>query len=137
MTVSLRRMISVVPAVGVSVAPKLICPICSPAYAAILGALGLGFLTQTRYLFVLNLGLLAVSEFWLLFRAKPRNGYGPAFVGLGAAALVLAGKFARNSIPMLWTGIVMLLAAAVWHSLPCRRADSCSHCDEVTSEIQR
>lgn len=136
MAMSLRRMISVVPAIGVSVAPKLICPICWPAYAAILGALGLGFLAQTRYLFVLNLGLLALSEFWLLSHAKSRNGYGPAFVGLGAAVLVLAGKFVQNSILILWTGIVMLLVVAVWHSLPSRRAASCSHCDEQTSEIR-
>ena len=36
-----------VPGVGVSMLPKVICPVCSPAYAAVLSSLGLGFLVTT------------------------------------------------------------------------------------------
>jgi len=123
---SLRRVLGIVPAIGVSMAPKLICPLCWPAYAAVLGVLGLGFLAQTRYLLALNLGFLVFSEFWLLFRAKAGKGYGPACVGFAAAAAVLAGKFVLNSNPVLWIGILMLLAASIWHSWPSQRAASCS-----------
>jgi hypothetical protein len=83
---------------------------------------------------LLNLGLLAFSEFWLFFRAKSRNGYGPASVGLTASVLVLAGKFVMNSNLTLWTGAAMLLAAAIWHSLPSRLAATCLECGKA-SEI--
>ena len=34
----------------VSLLPKVICPMCSPAYAAVLSSVGLGFLVSTAYL---------------------------------------------------------------------------------------
>jgi hypothetical protein len=35
----------------VALIPKLSCPFCRPAYAAIASTLGLGFLVNARYLF--------------------------------------------------------------------------------------
>jgi len=39
-----------IPGVGVSLLPKLACPLCWPAYAGLLTSLGLGFLISAKYL---------------------------------------------------------------------------------------
>jgi hypothetical protein len=54
-----------VPGVGVSILPKVICPLCSPVYAAVLSSLGLGFLVSTTYLLhdSRSLAFLDVGQF--------------------------------------------------------------------------
>src|SRR5260370_27513328 len=42
------------PGIGVSLLPKLMCPACWPAYAAVLSSVGLGFLISTTYLLPLT-----------------------------------------------------------------------------------
>jgi hypothetical protein len=42
-----KRSVAMLPGIGVSLLPKLICPMCWPAYAGIVSALGLGFLIST------------------------------------------------------------------------------------------
>lgn len=49
------------PAVGVSLLPKFVCPLCSPAYAALLSSLGLGFLVSTTYLLPLTFVFLSLA----------------------------------------------------------------------------
>lgn len=46
-----KRAAVAIPAVGVSLLPKLACPMCWPAYAGALSALGLSFLISRTYLF--------------------------------------------------------------------------------------
>ena len=58
-----RRVVAVLPGVGVSLLPKLTCPMCWPAYAGLLSAVGLGFLISSQYLlglFARPLGLFPV-----------------------------------------------------------------------------
>jgi len=50
-----------VPGVGVSLLPKVICPFCSPAYAAVVSSLGLGFLMDTTYLLPITVAFLALA----------------------------------------------------------------------------
>src|SRR4051812_22146874 len=68
-------------------------PACWPAYAGIVSALGLGFLVSAKYLLPLTALFLALTAFALGFRASLRHGYGPFWVGLLAAAVILTGKF--------------------------------------------
>ncbi len=65
-----------VPGVGVSLLPKLICPLCWPAYAGLLSTLGLGFLISTAYLFPLTAALLALAVASLAFRASVAGALG-------------------------------------------------------------
>src|SRR6266852_8551796 len=81
------------PAVGVSLLPKLVCPVCSPAYAALLSSLGLGFLISTRYLLPLTLLVLSLAVGALGVRSSTRWGRGPFWIGLAAASGVMIGKF--------------------------------------------
>ncbi len=64
------------PAVGVSLLPKLVCPVCSPAYAALLSSLGLG-LIATTYLLPITVGFLAVALAAVVFRASSRRAFCP------------------------------------------------------------
>src|SRR5437899_8557502 len=82
-----------VPGVGVSMLPKVICPFCSPAYAAVVSSLGLGFLLSTTYLLPLTVVFLAVAVGALAFRASSRRSLRPFWTGVLAASGVVAGKF--------------------------------------------
>ncbi len=77
------------PGVGASILPKLACPACWPAYAALLSSVGLGFLISTVYLLPMTVALLSLALGAIAFRAKQRNGYGPLLLGLLATAAVL------------------------------------------------
>lgn len=64
------------PAVGVSLLPKFVCPVCSPAYAALLSSLGLGFLISTRYLLPVTLVFLSLQSVHWAFDRRPAAGAG-------------------------------------------------------------
>src|SRR5258708_6404881 len=115
------------PGVGVSLLPKLMCPACWPAYSALLSSVGLGFLISTPYLLPLTVLFLAVAVGSLGFRASSRRGYGPFWVGVAAATLILVGKFYLESIPTAYAGVGLLIAASVWNTWP-RRATVVAVC---------
>lgn len=117
-----KRSLAVLPGVGVSLLPKLMCPMCWPAYAGIVSALGLGFLISTRYLLPLTAAFLAVTAVALGFRASRRHGYGPLWLGLVAAAVILSGKFYFDAAQATYAGVTLLIAASVWNSWPPRAA---------------
>lgn len=81
----LRAGLTLVPAIGVAMLPKLACPACWPAYAGFLSSLGLGFLIQTTYLLPLTIVFLLVAVAAFGFRTGRRRGYGPFLLGLVAA----------------------------------------------------
>ena len=117
------------PAVAVSLLPKVICPICSPAYAALLSSIGLGFLGSTAYLLPVTVVLLALAVGSLLFRASSRRGLGPFGIGLVAVACVLVGKFWLDSTAAGYVGVGMLIIASIWNAVPKRTAPNfCPEC---------
>jgi hypothetical protein len=111
------------PGIGVALLPKLICPVCWPAYAGVVSSAGLGFLIGTTYLLPVTAALLAVSAGALGFRARQRRGYGPLWIGMLAALLVLAGKFQLESVATIYAGIVLLVVASGWNIWPRRTID--------------
>ena len=44
------QLAALLPAIGAALLPKLTCPACWPAYAAVLSALGVSFVDYTPYL---------------------------------------------------------------------------------------
>jgi mercuric ion transport protein len=123
-----RQAVMALPGIGVSLLPKLMCPACWPAYAGIVSALGLGFLISAKYLLPLTVGFLAITAFALGFRASRRHGYGPLWVGLLAATVILAGKFYFDAEQATHAGVGLLVAASVWNSWPRRAAAFPSCC---------
>ena len=113
-----KRFAAVLPGVGASLLPKLTCPLCWPAYAGLLTTLGLGFLMSERYLFGITTIFLIVSVTALAFRYRDRRGITPALLGLAGAAAVLAGKFRFDSMPAMYAGLGVLIAASFWNSWP-------------------
>jgi len=99
-----REFAAVAPAVGASLLPSLTCPACWPAYASLLGALGLGFLSENKYLLGLNVAALLTSLIVLWLRAR-HAGYLPLAVASAAAIAILSGKFLLNSNLTNWTGL--------------------------------
>jgi len=118
MTPTLKQGLVALPGVGISLLPKLICPACWPAYAAVLSSVGLGFMISTTYLLPLTVLFLAVAVGSLGFGASRRRGLGPLWMGVAAAAVILGGKFYLESNPATYAGIGFLIVASVWSSWP-------------------
>ena len=106
------------PGLGISLLPKAVCPVCSPAYAALLSSLGLGFPVSARYLLPLTFLMLSVSVGTLAHRAFTGHGRGPFWIALFAAGCVLMGKFWFDSTTITYTGAGLLVAASVWNAAP-------------------
>jgi len=124
-----RSSLAAVPGIAFAFLPKLACPACWPAYAGLLSSLGLGFLLDKIYLLPLTAAFLLLAVGALAFRARTRRGYGPLALGLAAAVVVLAGKFAFGSHAAMYGGIALLVAASVWNAWPVRGQDAgCPAC---------
>ncbi len=121
-------MMSLLPAIGAAALPKLTCPACWPAYAGLLGALGLGFVDYTPWLLPLTLAFLGLTLGTLAWRAGARRGYAPLVLGIVASVLLAVGKFALDSDAALWTGVGLLVAASIWNGWPRPAASGCPAC---------
>jgi mercuric ion transport protein len=117
----------VLPGIGASVLPKLICPACWPAYAGLLSTAGLGFLISAAYLLPLTTVFLALAVAALGFRANTRHGYGPFQLGLIAATAILLGKFVRDSALLVYGAVGLLMLASAWNAWPRRNAPCCEN----------
>lgn len=99
------------PAIGTALLPKLTCPLCFPAYAAILSALGLEFVDYTPYLLPLTAAFLAVAVIVLALQTRRTGNVYPLLLGIAASAIVLTGKFHIDSEWLTIGGIALLVAA--------------------------
>ncbi len=114
-----------IPGVLVSLLPSIACPLCWPAYAALVSSLGLGFLASSTYLLPLTGVLLALALVGLGLQAK-NKGYGPLALGVVSAGTILPGKFLLASSAMTYAGAGLLVIASAWSLLPARPAVSAS-----------
>jgi len=128
-----RSSLATVPGIAFAFLPKLACPACWPAYAGLLGSLGLGFLLDPAYLFPLTAAFLVLAIGALAFRAPSRRGYGSFGAGLAAAVMVLVGKFVFESDVAMYGGIGLLIGASVWNAWP-KRKDSVGACPNCVQQ---
>jgi hypothetical protein len=124
------QLASLLPAVGAALLPKLTCPACWPAYAALLSALGVGFVDYTPYLLPFTLVFLAVTLAILAWR--PRRGYTPLALGLFAATIMLIGKFFFDSDIATYLGVAVLVGASTWNAWPTQNKTVCVRCKPVS-----
>ncbi len=101
------------PAVGTALLPKLTCPLCFPAYAAVLSALGLEFMDYTPYLLPLTAAFLAVAVVVLTVQTRRTGNFYSLLLGIVASAFVLIGKFQFESEWLTIGGILLLVAAVI------------------------
>lgn len=114
---------ALLPAIGAALLPKLTCPVCWPAYAAVLSALGVSFIDYTPYLLPLTMAFLAITLAMLAWR--PRRGYAPLVLGVVASAVVLVGKFLFDSDVAVYSGVALLVGASMWNAWPKKSVLSC------------
>ncbi|MEK7876313.1 MAG: hypothetical protein AAB325_09030 [Pseudomonadota bacterium] len=115
------------PAIGTALLPKLTCPLCLPAYAALLSALGLKFFDYTPYLLSLTLAFLAFALGALALHARRTGHWIALMTGVAAAAIVLLGKFTFEldwlntvGIGLLVIAILISMRRKASPTLPCR-----------------
>ncbi len=128
MNSTFKQTMAALPGIGVSLLPKLMCPACWPAYAGLVSTLGLSFLISAKYLLPLTVAFLALTALALGYRASRRHGYGPLWLGLIAAAVILTGKFYFDEAQATYAGVGLLVAASLWNSWPRRAAAAPSCC---------
>jgi len=115
---TMKQAMAALPAIGVSLLPKLMCPACWPAYAGVVSAVGLSFLISAKYLLPLTVVFLAITTVALGYRASRRHGYGPFWLGFLAAVVILMGKFFFDAELATYAGVGLLVAASIWNSWP-------------------
>ncbi len=116
-----RGWVTLVPALFLALLPRLACPCQLPAYAGLLGSLGLAFLMRTIYLVPLTATCLTLAVGGLAVGAKRRQGYAPFWVGLCAATLLMYGKFFVDWPSAVYAAIALLVAASLWNSWPSKK----------------
>lgn len=119
--------IAALPTIGAALLPKLTCPLCWPAYAALLGALGIGFVDYTPYLPAITVALLAVSLGSLAYLARRRRTVLPIIGGIAGAITLWLGRFVLESDHLTYAAIA-LLALAPWIPAPRPKTTACPAC---------
>ncbi len=122
------------PGVAVSLLPKLVCPMCWPAYAGLLSSVGLGFLISAAYLLPFTAGFLALALAAMGFRANSRHGYGPFLLGVVATVGVLLGTFWWKSKATMYGAVGLLVLASLWNTWPRRATSKEASCADCGSE---
>lgn len=125
----LQGMLAALPAIGTALLPKLACPVCWPAYTALLGVIGLGFVDYTPYLLPITAAFLLAVLALLWSQCRRSGRFLPFFIGVAASLAMLIGKFVLEQDIWTYGGVALLFAATL---LPSRRhsvaAISCPAC---------
>lgn len=122
--------LAALPALGAALLPALTCPACWPAYAGLLGALGLGFVDYTPYLLPGTLGLVGLAVAALGYQGYKNRRYAPLGLGLVGAVVLSLGKFVLLSDAATYGGMALLVGASLWNASPYGRLTTaaCTHC---------
>lgn len=116
---------SIGPGIGAAIMAKASCPLCYPAIGGFLSSIGLGFLFEGVYFYVLVSIFVSLSLFGLAFRAKSRRGYHPFWLGaVGVISGVIGRYFEIEAV--FYIGVTILIAASIWNIIP--KKEVCGAC---------
>lgn len=128
------------PTIAVALLPKVACPACWPAYAGLLGAVGLEGLLDERYLLPLTVGFVSLAVALATRRALQRAAvlrmafvvpdteaapsttsfvWRPVALTAIAGLAIVAGKFSVNSDLLLFGGVAGFITASYWGRRAC------------------
>ena len=126
------------PSLGIVFLPKLSCPACWPAYAAVMSSMGLGFAINSQWLLSLTVVFLLIALAALFYRAPERRGYRPFVLASLAAIALLIAKFQLENNVLMYSAIAVFLGAGIWNAWPKSMGQQalCPHCPNngVTSK---
>ncbi len=125
-----RHLLDGVLGIGVALLPKVTCPACWPAYAALLSTAGLGFLLSSGYLLGLTIVFLTITLLAFAHRARVHGRVGPLALACSAAAAIVLGKFLLDVAAAVYFGVSSLMVASVWNTWPRRRAAGACGCSD-------
>ncbi len=91
------------------------CPLCIPAFGALLASLGLGFALKVEVLKGLLIFFLAAALLSLGWSFKVYRNWKIFFLGLVGAALIYGGRYVWFNVVFMWSGAAMLIGASLWN----------------------
>lgn len=107
--------LALVPGTVLSILPSVTCPFCISAYAAVVSALGLGFVLNQRVLVPLIVVFLAIGILTIAWSTRSHKHLGPLVAsGIGSLAVV-AGRVVWHVPVALYVGAGMLVVASLWN----------------------
>ena len=98
-----------------AVLPSFTCPACLAAYAGVLSAAGLGFLLYEPLLRPLIAVFLFVNIGALAWTARSHRSLGPLAIGMLGTAVVAVRRLVFDLPWVLYVGVGVLAAAALWN----------------------
>ncbi|MFI5323348.1 MAG: hypothetical protein ACHQ6U_07415 [Thermodesulfobacteriota bacterium] len=119
-----------VAAVSVALLPKIACPICWPAYAGLLSAVGLGFLIRGTNLLIVSTIFLGLALTVFALRGRNRKNFMPFWLALIGVSLIIPGKFLLNRMIVFYAGTAFLTVAIMLDIWPLNKLASCKVCNE-------
>lgn len=109
------RSLALLPSAVLALLPSATCPVCIVAYAGVLSAFGLGFLFNEQVLAPLVGVFLLVGIASIAYSTRSHRRYGPLLATLAGAGSVAAGRLVWHVPFLLYSGIALLIGAAVWN----------------------
>lgn len=122
--------IATIPAIGVAFLPKIACPVCWPAYAGLLSAMGLGFLIQGSNLLIVSMIFLGLALAVFGLHGKNRKNFMPFWLALVGLFFIIPAKFLWNNMLMFYAGSVFLTVAIILDIWPLNKLTTCQDCNE-------
>ena len=119
---SVKTYLSTFGTILLALLPRVFCPSCWPAYASVLGSMGLGFIDYTPYLLPLMIMFLVIALWGLYHKAATRKGYRPFILGCIAASGIVLSKFVFDLDSVLYASVILFITASVWNAWPERDA---------------
>lgn len=117
--------VSIGPGVFAALLAKASCPLCYPAIAGFLTSIGLGFLFEGLYFYIVVGLFISLSLFGLGFRARQRRGYAPLVLGLIAVCIGIIGEVYGQQL-LFYLAVAILVCASVWNLIPAKK--ECGKC---------
>jgi hypothetical protein len=109
------RSAATLPGAVVSLLPSFTCPACITAYTGILSFLGFTFLLTTTVQVYLISSFFTAGVASMAWSSRTHRRLGPLVLTLAGSVAVLLGRFAWNVQALVYAGIALLLAGAVWN----------------------
>jgi MerC mercury resistance protein len=103
------------PVAALSLLPSFTCPACLAAYTGVLSFLGFGFLLAARVQMYLILFFFLIGLAGMVWSTRTHRRPGPIILTVSGFMAVMAGKIVWTLSPLVYAGVVLLIAGSLWN----------------------